>query len=362
MTSNNVQKPPQRLLHLDLLRIVAIYLVIFNHTGDRGYLLFTNRMDSPLYFLYMMVSVFCKIAVPIFFMISGALLLPRQETFRKLFSKRILRMAVVLMIMSIPYYFWLHRSNGIGVSNFLTYIYGNSATTALWYLYSYIALLLSLPFLRSMVKNLQQKDFIYLIMGHIILVGVVPCLEQFLWQGSVTLHESFSPVLFMSQNIFYALTGYFLEHILDEKYYNAKTIWLCTAASVCAVAITCFVTHSQIMVHEMQDAAKSETFFNCFISVPSITVYILLKHTARRIKRQGIQKWLTIIGGAVFGVYLIEKFVRSLTKYVFLLSEPVIGSFAASFIWIFAVLIVSLLIVIPLKHIPGIKKIVNKFI
>lgn len=64
------KKETQRLVHLDILRILSIYLVAFNHTSNRGYMLFAERAESVLYFPYMAFSVLCKIAVPIFFMIS----------------------------------------------------------------------------------------------------------------------------------------------------------------------------------------------------------------------------------------------------------------------------------------------------
>ena len=51
----------KRLLHLDLLRLIAIYLVIFNHTGKHGFMLFAESVQSPLYILYMLMSVFCKV-------------------------------------------------------------------------------------------------------------------------------------------------------------------------------------------------------------------------------------------------------------------------------------------------------------
>ena len=122
MTNRAQNKKPIRFLHMDILRVIAIFLVVFNHTGNRGYTLFNYMSSSFLYFSYMAFSVFCKIAVPVFFMISGALLLPKEDSFKQLFSKRILRMALVLVFISIPFYFWLHRSEGIGILNFLTYI------------------------------------------------------------------------------------------------------------------------------------------------------------------------------------------------------------------------------------------------
>ena len=132
---DNKLRHPKRLLHLDLLRLMAILFVIFNHTSDRGYFLFADSIGTGLYFPYMAASVLCKVAVPTFFMISGALLLPKQESLGKLFYKRILRMVVVLVLISVPYYLWLHRAEGLSLSSFLTYIYGNSASTSLWYRY-----------------------------------------------------------------------------------------------------------------------------------------------------------------------------------------------------------------------------------
>lgn len=352
----------KRLLHLDLLRLLAIYLVIFNHTADRGFTLFADYMDSPISFLYMFVSVFCKIAVPIFFMISGALLLPKEESLKQLFAKRIARMAVVLLLISVPYYFWLHRANGVSAGSFLSYIYGNSASTSLWYLYSYIGLLLVMPFLRSMVKNMQEKDFLYLMIGHIVLVGVLPCLELLLWKGNVAVHASFTPVLFISQNIFFALAGYYVEHILPEKRYQRRNLIWCVLLSMLALAATCCITYYQTGIYGVDNVEQLEKYFNCFIAVPAIAVYFLLKYAFMKRDPQRGDRWISVLGGAVFGVYLIEKIVRALTSIVYKITAPVVGSFIASMVWCLAVLVVSLIIIVPLKHIPVIKKIVNKFI
>lgn len=362
MLDNHKNNQHQRLLHLDLLRLIAIFLVVFNHTGDRGYMLFANSTGSLLYFPYMMFSVFCKIAVPIFFMISGALLLPKQESLKQLFSKRILRMIVVLVLISVPYYYWLHRSQGIGALSFFTYIYGQSASTALWYLYSYVSLLLMMPFLRNMVTSMKQKDFIYLFVGHIVLVGILPCLEYCLWQGNTTIHESFSPVIFLSQNFFFALTGYYLEHVLGERHYNKKTIFFSVLLSVTAILVTCLMTYYQTLVMGTCSTEQLESFFNCFICIPAMSVYVLVRFLGEKIKRERTKKVLSILGAGVFGVYLIEKFVRALTSGVYTLLSPFVGSFAAALVWCLATVCLGVAIVLPLKHIPFVKSIVNKFI
>ena len=57
-------------LYLEVLRYIAIFFVIYNHTAGNGFLLFVDP-DEPkwLYPIHLFVSQIDKIAVPIFFMI-----------------------------------------------------------------------------------------------------------------------------------------------------------------------------------------------------------------------------------------------------------------------------------------------------
>ena len=347
---------------MDILRLLAIYLVIFNHTGDKGYTFFATTPNGAVSLLCMVASVFCKIAVPLFFMISGALLLPKEETLKQLFFKRILRMVIVLLVVSLPYYFWMCGANGLSVSAFFSHIYGESATTSLWYLYSYIALLLMMPFLRSMVRNMKEKDFVYLIIGYIVMTGVLPCLEYLLWKGSVTIHESFSPVMFLTQNVFFALIGYYVEHVWDHEKHIKRNMIVGLVWSVLSIAITCLISYGQMHTTELLSVAQTEAYFNCFICIPTITVYLTVKHWGSKIQGAKISKVLSILGSAVFGVYLIEKIMRALTGSVHHMLAPYLGSMVASWIWCLVVLCASLVLIVPLKHIPGLKKIVNRFI
>jgi surface polysaccharide O-acyltransferase-like enzyme len=337
-------------------------MVIFNHTGDRGYMLFASREESPLYFLYMGCSVLCKIAVPLFFMISGALLLSKEESFKQLFFKRILRMTVVLILASVPYYIWLHRSQGMHITDFFTFIYSNCASTSLWYLYSYIGLLMLLPFLRSMVKGMKPRDYVYLFIGYIVFVGVLPCLEYCLWGDNVTLNPSFSATLFVTQNVFFALIGYYIEHVMDEKYYTGRTALLWVALSLAAVVVTCFMTYYQAQRTEILTTDQQERFFNAFICIPAMTVYFISKLYCSRHSMPKGHKALSVIGSSVFGVYLIEKIIRALTTSVYGLLLPYLGSFMTSTIWCLVTGCVAFLIIVLLKNIPILKRIVNMFI
>ena len=60
----------KRKVYIDFLKIIAIYMVMFNHTYEKGYLLFTITQGSNWYPVYLFCSIFIKIAVPLFFMAS----------------------------------------------------------------------------------------------------------------------------------------------------------------------------------------------------------------------------------------------------------------------------------------------------
>ena len=81
MDTNAAALKSKRKTYIDFLRIVAIYMVLFNHSGKNGMMLFTISRQSPFYPFYLFNSIFIKIAVPLFLMISGTLLLGKNESY-----------------------------------------------------------------------------------------------------------------------------------------------------------------------------------------------------------------------------------------------------------------------------------------
>ena len=72
-------------LDYEWMRILGIFLVVFNHTQYRGYFLYQlpeSGMVNTVGSLFL--AALCKAAVPLFFMVSGGLLLERQETISQL--------------------------------------------------------------------------------------------------------------------------------------------------------------------------------------------------------------------------------------------------------------------------------------
>ena len=74
----------KRTVYLDFIRILAIYMVLFNHTRTSGFVLFTVRRGSFFYPFYLFNAILIKSAVPLFFMVSGALLLGKEESYSQI--------------------------------------------------------------------------------------------------------------------------------------------------------------------------------------------------------------------------------------------------------------------------------------
>ena len=72
-------------------------MVLFNHTNTDGFVLFTIARTSKLYPLYLFNAIFIKMAVPLFLMTSGALLLGKKESNMDVLTKRFFKYMIVLI-------------------------------------------------------------------------------------------------------------------------------------------------------------------------------------------------------------------------------------------------------------------------
>lgn len=60
-----ITKPVEykKIVYVEILRIIAILFVIFNHTGDNGFTLFNGYYGSnaPQYWIFLMISIITRV-------------------------------------------------------------------------------------------------------------------------------------------------------------------------------------------------------------------------------------------------------------------------------------------------------------
>ena len=215
------------------MRVIACALVIFNHLP--GYMLYSMTGGGKQFF-YMCLTMITRINVPLFFMISGALLFRKDEDLITVFRKRILRIAGILIlfelaIVAIQMYLSVTAGTGfeISVCSFLWGGLRNSlpGTEAYWYLYSYLGMLCVLPFLQRIAKGITKTEVISLVALHFITSSLIPminiCLAQRGMNTSIAINSNFSVPFAFEKAFFYTIIGYYLEYHVDMNRMHMAT-------------------------------------------------------------------------------------------------------------------------------------------
>ncbi len=159
---------------VDLLRIIACFLVLISHSCDFFVAQFDNNRSEFL-------SGACwgslvRPCVPLFVMISGVLLLPIRTDMKSFYSRRMKRIIIPLIFWSIvlPVLFYLYFSVAqttspnyapenhtfnASLNKILTFIFNfNYDTTPFWYLYMLIGIYLFIPIIGVWLVQASKQD------------------------------------------------------------------------------------------------------------------------------------------------------------------------------------------------------------
>ena len=349
-----------RILYLEILRIFAALLVIFNHTDFRGFmLLWTSPYKSVDYFMCVVADIICLTAVEFYFMISGAVMLRREADSTKKYFGRILRYLVILIVFSVIYYLNLIVPQGISfnVKNFALMIWDYSFSDHLWFLYAYIAILIMMPFLQSMVKSLENRFFYVLIAAAVIFNILLPCFQAIVLNNSHELSESLVPEIVASV-IFYPCLGYFIENRMTDEQIKKWILpsWIAAVAELALMTGVITVLQGRQGEVVIPGLVKKPVFICIAIM---LSVKYLMEHTEVS-DRWG--KAICTVGSCTFGTYLIHMlFLDRAWMYAIpdLLNALGCPGLLSAAVYVIATFIVSGIVTWIVRKIPVIKKLVG---
>ena len=345
-----------RRLYIDFIKILAILMVVFNHTGKQGFLLYTQYRESALYPFYLFNASLIKIAVPLFFMCSGALLLGKQESYRVVFKKRFFRFFVILIAASAMLYLYnrIRSGKSPSLTKFIEKVWTGDISVTFWYLYRFLMYILMLPLLRKIANGLTKADCKWIVILYCI-IRSIPMIEFLIWKGKVTYYEQIFLII-EPDYVFFPLMGYYLDRN-DLPGRPGKNILLLFMLSLAAIGINCVMTHYRCTLLNAWKSPDCEAFLSRLTCVPTITMFYTCKVWFSRHKPgPGTEKAIITMSGLTFGIYLLERIGRLETKGVYEFLRPYIHSLPASWVWVLCACIVCGLATFILKKIPGLKK------
>lgn len=349
-------------LSIEIMRIMACFFVIFNHTSQNGFFLFSVRpIGSLQYWIDLFISVFCKFAVPLFFAISGALLIPKEDSLKKTLW-RIIRAIIVLTLFSFLYYF-VEVYNGnetFDFSRFLLKLYCSNWNGTYWYLYAYIPFLITLPLLRSFAKGLDSKWFIYMFVIGFLFRRILPVIEYLANEGKYHINDYFGNNLrWIYINIVeFPLLGYFLNCRIRSSDITRKQLAIMWTTNVITIIISSYLTYYKQSKGQGLDQAFHETFV--VINVLSLFLTTKKVFGSKKINII-ISKMICCLGECTFGIYLLHvlillKWNWTNELWTFFNNKLGINQMFTAFIVCFIVMLIGFIPIYILKKLPILKK------
>ena len=299
-----------RQLWADFVRNIGILLVILGHVS--GIVLIRYR-DLPFadWMAGNIYNVIARSCVPLLFMVSGALLLPRQESIRDFYRKRFNRVVFPFLFWSVLYLLW--KEGGyqnytlLGAVKTIIYtIVTEPAEYHLWFMYELFGVYLLTPVLRKLVDG-ERETVLWYFVGIWFVFGPLLRAIQFFLARDIIFDLGY-----LTGYIGYYALGYLLVRIPLKKWMVWTSGFVYLAAAIFTAAITLYyIPTSSKMVNYFQYLVAMN------IVLLSVSAYILLKAAGEAIfakPRPRLAKMAVGLTSASFGIYLVHVFVLNILR------------------------------------------------
>lgn len=286
---------------IELLRVMACILVICIHVANyysRGY----GKISDASYIVSIFINGLSRIAVPIFFMISGYLLIGEYIAIKK-GLRRVFHTVCNLVFWSVVYYIWnvLYRSQPYDFK----LIFEEPVKKHLWFLYAILGMYIVLPFLQCLLKNMPKllmKYFVILWFLFLTFNYVLALLDM-----EVTYQV---PLVGSSCYLGYFIMGYLI------KCFEGRiriTTWECFFVAGVAGVTTVAATY----IYSHQAGIHIERFFeyrNILIGISATLVFIGVLQCKSLVLGDKCLAVLHVISKHSFTIYLAHILFLDIVK------------------------------------------------
>lgn len=357
---SHLQSATQRQANYDLVRVVATFLVVQLHVAT-PWLWRSNDMSDPLWITCLLFDSIGRMGVPIFLMLSGSLLLPREDSYGVFFRKRFTRILIPLAFWTLVFEIYLAGAMYIdkGVRDWGEIWQGlvnpivKPASPHLWYLYMILGMYLVTPLLRRVLKHLQPPDLRFALGLWFLFNCISPLIRRhFEMRVNIDL-----PIL--TPYLAFFVLGYYA----DRAEYSAKQIRLAWAGLASAWLISVVLTWIDSYI-----AGKAEIFYlahhSPFVFIQAVCGFILFTHYGRKLTltiSPRASQLLTLGGTLTYGIYLVHPlFIELLesSKLGFTLWAPTFGPPIGIPLTTLVVFLLSGATVWLIDQVPGLRKVV----
>ncbi len=320
---------------ISLTRVLAIVFVVMLHSAAFYY----NNFNAANYgwLVGNAGNALSRWAVPVFVMISGALLLGNNKTsdYKVFYKKRFVKILIPLLVWSVFYtLIWFYQNPETAtLTEGLQNIISGHPYYHMWFLYMILGLYAFTPIFNKIISIIDKKEALYVIIGLFILSSI-SITQKYLTNSSEPLW-----VYWFIQFIPYYFSGYYLS----KTPINIDLRVSLGFSLICALSIFIASYYMSITYDKTQYFYEPLSPLVIFMS---LSVFVSL------------MKWESVFSNSLanlsLGVYLIHPFFLLAFFKIFKsfsLSQPLIGFISS---WILCT-IMSFALIYILKKIPFVR-------
>lgn len=275
------------------LRVIATVFVVLIHASTG----FLYHIDTEAFdWNYAnWINAATRCSVPIFVVISGALLLQKDENTWVFYKKRLPKLIYPFIFWTIIYLiYYFYRYTNFGLLSFEKIcaiaqdkiLHGSNAH--LWYLYMIIGLYFAIPFLRKIILHSTVREIELFLLCWFLAMGITN-------RGLYWIMPKFD-LTFFSGYIGYLVLGYYLT---IKTFSNKKAIFAWGYISMTVI--------SAIGTHLLnKNGNKLNTFYYYYLfpttGLAAGCMFLWFKEWAKNNKT--VPQWISIIDQHSFGIYL----------------------------------------------------------
>lgn len=317
--------------YFDHLRLIAAISVIYMHVA-------AGPLRSSLGLEWQFINIFTCIgftAVPLFFMMSGYLLLsnPKTENMNVLFKKRIPKLLLPLIGWTVVALLWLFLQDKSPANLFERLITSlkSPAYVHFWYVYTLIAIYIISPVICAALRTLDKKSHIL-----IFIIAIIPSVQyimQVLLPASFNRFIDFdiiSKLTFLDGHLNTFVLGYYAGN-LKKKIPN----WILLVSGGLLIAVISFGTYYLTVKNGFFDQTFQVQAQGFEVLLAAI-IFIFFKQNFN--KESKFYKNVPIIPLAL-SIYFMHNILLSVMSYVMPSFFPITTFFGTVFITLLNLLI-----------------------
>lgn len=321
----SIEKDNKRIIWLDFVKFIAISMVIAVHCTDN--VTPTERSEAWYNLWGSFYGSFMRPAIPLFVMVTGALLLPVKENISTFYTKRLTRLVIPFIVWSVLYnlFPWITGLLGLSptiINDFFAWAEPDQSFSGalhnilmipfnfsmlavqMWYVYLLIGLYLYMPFFSAWVKQASVKEQkIFLTLWFISLF--IPYLREYLTKdlwGTCSWNE-FGLLYYFAGFNGYLLLGYYIKNN-DINFSWGKLAVIGIPSFIIGYCIT-FLGFKSITAIPGQPAELVELFFTyCSPNVLLMTLPIFLVIKKNHFKSVTIRRFAINISTCTLGIWM----------------------------------------------------------